>query len=77
MRKALELLTIPTSHPRVARIGQAVLACWDSLLTDQQMALELGYLTGEAARPQRAPDVAPGRRPRETREPRDAGAGAR
>jgi hypothetical protein len=72
MRKALELLTIPTSHPRVARIGQTVLACWDSLLTDQQMALEIAYLTGEAQRPPRAAE--PGR-PRATRELRDASTG--
>jgi hypothetical protein len=73
MRTALEALTIPTSYPRVARIGQAVLACWDSVLTDQQMALEIAYLTGEAQRPSRTAE--PGRASRGTRELRDASTG--
>jgi hypothetical protein len=48
MRAAIQGLTVPTSYARVARIGQALLRCWDSAITDQQLLAEIAYITGES-----------------------------
>lgn len=47
MRKCIEDLSLVTSYPKVATLGQAIKECFDSSLTEGQMVKKLAAITGE------------------------------